>query len=144
MLGPVNTEPPMFTAEELAKIAGLEEINQLLTDEATLKEFQAEILKEKDLQLVKRYIEKGWIENKGELSPTIKKLEFHFGDELVTQDGLNFRGDRLIIPKSMRRQMLIELQSAQQGLEMNQPYFRRAREIIYWPHINQNLHACST
>ncbi len=68
--------------------------------------------------------------------------------ELVTQDGLIFRGDRLIIPKSLRRQMLIELHSAHQGLES---IMRRARESIYWPHLNQELRdyiarcqACST
>ena len=57
-------EPPMFTAEELAEVARLEEINQLLTDEATLKQFQAETLKDKDLQLVKQYIQQGRPEKK--------------------------------------------------------------------------------
>ncbi len=56
MLKPLN--PPMFTAEELAEVARLEEINQLLTNEGTLKQFQAETLKDKDLQLVKQYINK--------------------------------------------------------------------------------------
>ncbi len=142
-----TTEPPMFTAEELAEVARLEEINQLLTDEATLKQFQAETLKDKDLQLVKQYIQQGWREKKGELNPAITAF-FHIRDELVTQDGLIFRGDRLIIPKSLRRQMLIELHSAHQGLES---IMRRARESIYWPHLNQELRdhiarcqACST
>ena len=51
-----TTEPSMFTAEELAEVARLEEINQLLTNEGTLRQFQAETLKDKDLQLVKQYI----------------------------------------------------------------------------------------
>ena len=51
-----TAEPSMFTAEELAEVARLEEINQVLTDETTLKQFQAETLKDKDLQLVKQYI----------------------------------------------------------------------------------------
>ena len=75
-----TTEPPMFTAEELAEVARLEEINQLVTDEATLNQFQAETLNDKDLQLVKQYIQQGWPEKKEELNPAITAF-FHIRDE---------------------------------------------------------------
>ena len=56
-----------------------------------------------------------------------------------------FRGDRVIIPRSLRKEMLSDLHSAHQGLES---MTRRARETIHWPHMNQELKdylsACTT
>ena len=55
-----TVSPATSTAEELADVAGVEKINQLLTNEATLKQFQVETTKDKDLQVVKEYIQRGW------------------------------------------------------------------------------------
>ena len=139
--------PPPSTTEELADVAGVEEINQLLTNEATLRRFQAETTNDENLRVVKEYIHKGWPGNPKGLNPKIIPF-FHVRDELVTTDGLVFPGDRLVVPTSLRRQMLIELHAAHQGLESS---MRRARESIYWPHITQELRdhitrcdACST
>ena len=69
------------------------------------------------------------------LTPNITPY-FHIRDELTTQDGLVFRGDRIVIPRSLRKQMLLELHSAHQGIESTT---RRARDTVYWPHLNQEL-----
>lgn len=113
----------------------LEDINQLITSEATLIKFQEETVNDSDLQAVKSLIQSGWPENPKGLNPVIMPF-FHIRDELATQEGLIFRGDRLVIPKSLRKQMLSELHSAHQGIESTT---RRARETIYWPHLNQEL-----
>ena len=54
-----TTKLKMFTSEELAEVARVDEINQLLTDEATLKRFQTETLEDKDLQVVQQHIQHG-------------------------------------------------------------------------------------
>ena len=109
-----TTKPQMFTSEELAEVARVDEINQLLTDKATLKRFQTETLEDKDLQVVQQDIQHGWPENKRELNPTITAF-FHIRDELATQDGLVFRGGRLVVPTSLIQQMLMELPFVHQG-----------------------------
>ena len=47
-----------------------------------------------------------------------------------------FRGDRVVIPKSLRKQVLKELHAAHQGIASTS---RRARATVYWPHLNQEL-----
>ena len=66
-----TVSPAMSTAEELVDVAGVEEINQLLTNEATLKQFQAETTKYKDLQVVKEYIQSGCPDNQKGLNSRI-------------------------------------------------------------------------
>ena len=128
--------------EETPKSAGnvedtdkLEEINQLLTSKTTTMEFRDETQKDQDLRTVKTFIQSGWPEKPTGLKSTVTPY-YHFRDELATQEGLVFRGNRLVIPKSLRRQILSELHSAHQGLEST---LRRATETIHWPHLNQEL-----
>lgn len=61
---------------------------------------------------------------------------YHIRDELGVQDGLIFREDRLVIPRTLRKQMLKELHLAHQGLESST---RRGRKTIHWPHLRQEL-----
>ena len=130
-----NAKEAGESQEDTVETDELEQINQLLTSEATTNKYRNETEKDQELQTVKLFIQSGWPKNPKGLNPTINPY-FHIRDELATQDGLVFRGDRLVIPKSLRRQMLSELHSAHQGLEST---IRRARETVYWPHLNQEL-----
>ena len=113
----------------------LDTINQILACETTTAKLRDETGKDHELQQVKSYIYKGWPGNAKCLTPNITPY-FHIRDELTTQDGLVFRGDRIVIPRSLRKQMLLELHSAHQGIESTT---RRARDTVYWPHLNQEL-----
>ena len=61
---------------------------------------------------------------------------FHICDDLVVQDGLILRGDRLVVPKALRKQMMEELHASHQGVEST---LRRAKEITYWPNMKAEL-----
>ena len=113
----------------------LDTINQILACETTTAELRDETGKDHELQKVKSYIYKGWPGNAKCLTPNITPY-FHIRDELTTQDGLVFRGDRIVIPRSLRKQMLLQLHSAHQGIESTT---RRARDTAYWPHLNREL-----
>ena len=55
--------------------------------------------KDEALQMVKAIIQNGWPESKHSLPATVTPY-FHIRDELVVQDGLIPRGDRVVIPKT--------------------------------------------
>lgn len=57
-------------------------------------------------------------------------------DEFTTQDGLLFRGQRVVVPKVLRRGMIERLHSAHVGIES---CLRRARECLYWPGMNSEV-----
>ena len=107
----------------------LQEINHLLVSEYEAEMFRVETNNDEVLQAVKAIVQSGWPAEKRKLPPTVA-IYYDFRDELVIQDGLRFRGDRLVVPKTLRTRMLQTLHSSHQGIEST---LRRARETIYWP-----------
>ena len=80
-------------------------------------------------------IKKGWPDEKNRFPPATVPY-YHLRDELVTQHRLIFRGDRLIVPKSLRRLTIKELHASHQGVEGT---LRRARETLYWPNMKSEI-----
>ena len=89
------------------------------------------------LQHLKRAILQGWPEEKQSL-PSILAPYFSYRDELSVYDGLVFKGERLIIPKEMRKEMLVEVHSSHIGIN---GCLRRARECIFWPGMTAEIKA---
>ena len=57
-------------------------------------------------------------------------------DELTVQDGLVFKGNSVVIPKSLRADMKLKIHSSHLGIEA---CLRRARECIYWPGMSAEM-----
>ena len=72
---------------------------------------------------------------KEQLDPTLVNY-FHVRDELTVQEGVILRGERIVIPKSLRKEILEDLHTAHQGVEST---LRRACESVYWPNMNRNI-----
>ena len=85
--------------------------------------------------MVKVIIQNGWPERKHSLSATVTPY-FHIRDELLFQDGLILHGDRVVIPKTLGKEMIEDLHAAHQGIESS---LRIARESIYWPNMNSEV-----
>ena len=49
---------------------------------------------------------------------------------------ISVMGDRLVVPKTLRKRMLQTLHSSHQGIEST---LRRARETIYWPNMKSDI-----
>ena len=54
----------------------------------------------------------------------------------MVHDGLILRGDRLVIPKALRKSPMEDLYASHQGIES---VLRRARESMYWPNMNAEI-----
>ena len=113
----------------------IQEINHLLVNEHEAEMFRVETENDEVLQAVKAVAQSGWPADKRELPLTVA-LYYDVRDELVIQGGLLFRGDRLVIPKTLRKRMLQTLHSSHQGIEST---LRRARETIYWPNMKSDI-----
>ena len=65
--------------------------------------------------------------------------------EMSTSDGLLFAGERIVIPESMRQDMLHSLHEPHRGMEKTQS---RARTAIFWPGMSRAIEdtvaKCST
>lgn len=64
------------------------------------------------------------------------KCYWNVREELTINFGIVWKGNRILIPQCMRRDILKKIHSSHLGLEKCK---LRARETVYWPHINSQL-----
>ena len=83
------------------------------------------------MQALRKTILQGWPESKTELTESIHPY-FDVRDELTVQDQLVFKGSRLVIPASMRKEMIAVVHATRIGIE---GCIRRARETMFWPRM---------
>ena len=103
--------------------------------EEKIMRFREESEKDEVQQELKKVITTGWPDSLGE-SPMLTIPYYHFRDELSVQESLIFRGERLVVPKHMRKEMLEEIHRGHGG---EQACLRRARESVYWPAMNGDI-----
>ena len=51
-------------------------------------------------------------------------------------NGILFKGDRVIVPRDLRSEMMKRVHSSHQG---EQACFRRARDALFWPGMTQQI-----
>jgi hypothetical protein len=86
------------------------------------------------LMEVTQYITEGW--------PIAKNIEGAakiyncYRDELRFEEGVTWRFERIVVPKRLRLKYVNEIHYAHPGVEHA---LRRAREYMFWPHMNQQI-----
>ena len=96
---------------------------------ARLDDVQAHTAKDDTLQVLTRVILEGWPEDKTAI-PAAAMPYLSVMDELSVQNGIILRGERALIPKSLRHDMLRRIHMSHMDME---GCLRRARECVYWP-----------
>jgi len=59
-----------------------------------------------------------------------------YKDEITAQNGILYKGSRVIIPLSLRKQMLSRTHSSHQGIEA---CIQRAKDVIFWPGMSSDI-----
>ena len=98
---------------ELEKIALVED---LPISEKRLKEFKVRTVSDDNLQMHMAVVLEGWPKTMDEGLAEIKPY-FQFRDEITAQDGLLFKGERLIMPFNLRKEMIEIVHSSHLGIE---------------------------
>ena len=105
-----------------------------MTD-ATLQKVVTATSKDGNLMTLAETIANGWPEDKTQVPPNVRDY-WPYRDELAVQDGIIYRGTRVLIPTAMRPQMLEKTHSAHLGAE---GCMRLARDTLYWPSIHHDI-----
>ena len=112
------------------------EINVVLPiSEAKLRELQEETQNDPDLQRLKSAIQVSWPQRKWHLSQSIQNY-WDFREELTVYKQLIFKGNKVVIPTALRKEMLKLLHQPHLGAEASK---RRARELLFWPEIDKEV-----
>lgn len=96
------------------------------------------------MQMVIKYACQGWPCQKG-LVPNEVKPYWGVRDELYVSEGLVLRGDRVVVPRALRHDMLKKIHSSHLGIEK---CTARAKDIFFWPglvaEITEMCERCAT
>ncbi|UYV74195.1 hypothetical protein LAZ67_11002385 [Cordylochernes scorpioides] len=108
-------------------------LEELDKDEMLTKIFEAQ-QEDTTLKAVVNYLEQGWPDKK-KMSPALLSY-WHVKDELGVQNGLLMRSCRLVIPASMKLEILDKLHAGHFGITKTRLH---ARETVWWPGISEEI-----
>lgn len=130
-LSPTDTQ----RSETEKKVESIHAVDYLAISEQQLSEIKQETAKDPTLQTLKNVILRGWPENSSSVPKEVSEY-FNVRDELAVQDGIIFKGQRCVVPKTLRQKVKEKIHRAHIGI---QGCLRRAREVVYWPSMNQEI-----
>ena len=87
------------------------------------------------LQAVISVCKTGWPVHKWSLKPLVRPY-WPIHDDIHEVEGLVFVGDKLLIPSSLRGEMLNKIHETHLGMEKCKA---RARELLYWPGMTNDI-----
>ena len=108
--------------------------NSSATDQK-LVEIKHETTKDPVLSEIANYVIEGWPNNRQNVPEPLKSF-WSYREELSLINGIVFKGQRIVIPTKMRKQVLQKLHQSHMGIEKTK---MRARETVFWPRINQQI-----
>lgn len=103
--------------------------------DATVYKLKQAIANDVILTQIKEYCENGWPEKCQGLSYELAVF-FKLKDSLYSKNDLLFLDNKLVIPKSLRKDMLNKLHVAHLGIQKTKS---RTRNIFYWPRMTVDI-----
>ena len=101
----------------------------------SMAEIQQALAQDDHLQQLKSFIIAGWPDKKDELHADMRPYWLYRG-ELVVIDGIILKGRHIVIPNSLKQQVLIQLHINHMGIEKTKLL---ACESVYWSSINADI-----
>ncbi|XP_062542342.1 uncharacterized protein K02A2.6-like [Armigeres subalbatus] len=91
--------------------------------------------KDSEIQLLKQVIMAGWPDRRDDVEPIVRKF-WCFRDELSVYEGIVFKANQVMIPKTLRKKMLTEIHNGHPGL---QSCVKRAKQILFWINMTSDI-----
>ena len=90
---------------------------------------------DENLVLLKKILREGWPPRFKDLDVGVRPY-WNYKEEITCIDGIVFKGSRIVVPGKMREEMLRLLHFGHLRIEKIRA---RARQVIFWPGINQEI-----
>ncbi|CAI5681852.1 unnamed protein product [Oreochromis niloticus] len=119
-------------------------LSNMPVSDQRLSEIRNETAQDPQLNTLRRTTLSGWPDKRSQCPPDIQEFWNH-RDEISLIDGIIFKGEKMIIPKRLRKDMIDRIHSSHMGIEKSK---NRARDLLFWPgmgkQIEEAVGACST
>ena len=112
--------------EELEDIKHAEDVNM---KDTTLDRIRSSYEDDAIARLLKTTIIQGWPESRSQLPNSIKVFFAH-RDELTVDNGVVYKGSRVVIPPALQPEMISKTHYSHIGIAA---CLRRARDVLFWP-----------
>ena len=100
-----------------------------------ISNIRRETMNDESMKVVKAMIMRGW-PDKLSATPLEARPYYNVRDELSIENDVIFKGERIVIPPSLRHTIRSRAHSSHIGIEGS---LRRARECVYWPNMNSEI-----
>ena len=100
-----------------------------------LHQIRDETGKDPTLSLLKEVVFGGWPQRREECPQSLRDY-WNFREELTIEDGLVLKGDRIVIPPTLRPEVLNIIHQGHLGQEK---CLLRARTSVFWPGITKEV-----
>ena len=111
----------------------------VLTYTAIEEKEKTELLNETDkdaeLQALKMVISKGWPKKRSSLAPNLQPY-WNYRDELTIEDGILMKGQKIIIPTSLKQQYIDKIHTGHTGIGS---CLKKAREFVFWVNYSKDI-----
>ena len=102
---------------------------------AKMEEFKMETAKDETLQLLSHQVTQGWADSVKKIDPALK-LYWPLRNDISIQDGLVLLGSRVIVPESLRGNILQEIYRGHPSIEK---WRLGAKPCVCWPGIYKEI-----
>ena len=109
-------------------------IRNLPATEQRLEEIRLLQQRDEACQLITTYCQTGW--PRKNLTPEVIKPYSNLSSEFAVHNGLLMRGSRIVIPPSLRRELLQKIHTGHQGITKCRG---KARQAVWWPGISKEI-----
>ncbi len=127
--------PEVNVCESIQKLEEVDHTSTLAIPADRIERLKQASSEDPVLDVLRLTVLKGWPETKSEVPESIHAY-YDIRDELTVQDSLIFKGQRLVIPVALRKEMIELVHTTHIGVE---GCLRRARETMYWPRMSTEL-----
>ncbi len=136
VLADTLSRAPLTSVNQCDLSQELEEMDQTVSLAlAQIQRIQDVAAEDPIMSMLRDTVRKGWPATKSGIAESLYPY-FDVRDELTLQDNLIFKGQQLVIPAAMRREMMSRAHASHIGIE---GCIRRARETMYWPRMSSEL-----
>jgi len=81
------------------------------------------------------HVLKGWPSEKEQVDELAREY-WRFKEELSVEDGLLFKSDRIVVPRPLRAEVLVEIHEAHMGESKSLSF---AKDYVFWPSMTVQI-----
>ena len=131
----INDKPESTDLEEDLICAVNLIVSNLPVSDPKLTEIRSATERDTTMMRLKNTIRSGWPEKRSQLHQDLRDY-WSYQDELYEADGIILKGGKIVIPSTLREDMLKIIHSSHLGVVKNK---QRAKDVLFWPLMGKDI-----